>query len=183
MNPLERSTHSRPVIMIAIVLAGWLLAIVALLFRSSDGSSPDPEAVSATVIAPTEPIPAEDPASQAVFAPVVATPPATLAEKWGVVITSVRLTAGGAALDVRYRVVNSERAAGLAGNTDKTYLVNQSTGQNLFSRAPSQPLVAQELTTGRTYFLFFPNRARTVKPGDSVALVVGTVRSGAVLVE
>lgn len=100
-----------------------------------------------------------------------------LRDRWGIDVSSVRLTAGGTALDVRYQVLDPSKAAGMHNLGGETYLLDQISGKNLASRAPAQPLVTQELAPGRTYFMLFPNPGRLVRKGGQVTLVVGGVRT------
>lgn len=100
-----------------------------------------------------------------------------LRDKWGIVISSVRLTAGGTSLDVRYKILDDQKASGMHKLQGQTYLLDQSTGRNLTSRAQVQPLVTQEMNEGKTYFMMFPNRGRSVRSGDVVTLVIGGTRA------
>ena len=176
------SGEARPQVVVVIGLAGLLtLLLLGLLFyrsRQNAESAATNEAVAAeTAAAETAP------AAEAV-------PPApkiikqdTLRDKWGIVISSVRLTAGGTALDVRYKVLDDQKASGMHKLQGQTYLQDQNTGRNLSTKAQVQPLVTQEMSEGKTYFMMFPNRGRSVRSGDTVTLVIAGTRAENLVVD
>jgi hypothetical protein len=110
-------------------------------------------------------------------------PQLALKDRWGIQIASVRLTAGGRALDVRYRVLDVAKASGMHAIQTETYLLDAISGKNLSSKAHSQSLVAQELVPGKTYFMMFPNSGGLVRKGGVVTLVVAGVRTEGLVVE
>ena len=110
-------------------------------------------------------------------------PQLALKDRWGIQIASVRLTAGGRALDVRYRVLDVAKASGMHAIQTETYLLDATSGKNLSSKAHSQSLVAQELVPGKTYFMMFPNSGGLVRKGGVVTLVVAGVRTEGLVVE
>ena len=110
-------------------------------------------------------------------------PQIALKDRWGIQIASVRLTAGGRALDVRYRVLDVAKASGMHAIQTETYLLDAISGKNLSSKAHSQPLVAQEMVPGKTYFMMFPNSGGLVRKGGVVTLVVAGVRTEGLVVE
>lgn len=110
-------------------------------------------------------------------------PQMALKDRWGIQIASVRLTAGGRALDVRYRVLDVAKASGMHAIQTETYLLDAISGKNLSSKAHSQSLVAQELVPGKTYFMMFPNSGGLVRKGGVVTLVVAGVRTEGLVVE
>jgi hypothetical protein len=110
-------------------------------------------------------------------------PQVALKDRWGIQIASVRLTAGGRALDVRYRVLDVAKASGMHAIQTETYLLDAISGKNLSSKAHSQPLVSQELVPGKTYFMMFPNSGGLIRKGGVVTLVVAGVRTEGLVVE
>lgn len=173
LNPTETdSGEARPQVVVIIGLAGLLTLLLTgfFVYRSRNAQpQPTPEAIETAETIETPPV-------------VPASPPKiikqdTLRDKWGIVISSVRLTAGGTSLDVRYKILDDQKASGMHKLQGQTYLLDQSTGRNLTSRAQVQPLVTQEMNEGKTYFMMFPNRGRSVRSGDVLTLVIGGTRA------
>lgn len=167
----------------ALFAAGSALLLLVLLLQR--GGSPDPASPPPATEEQAE-APEAAAGEQAVTVPLrdvhdFSQP--TILTKWGLSISSVRLSVGGNALDVRYVVMDPGKASLLATNTGKTYLINNSSGTNLINQIPFQPLVAQEMSAGKTYFTFLPNRGKLVKPGNTVTLVVGGIRSDGFVVQ
>jgi hypothetical protein len=92
----------------------------------------------------------------------------------------MRLSAAGYMLDFRYRVTDPEKAALLGDRRVRAYLIHQDSGAKMVVPAPAKigPLrqTARQLKSGRTYFMFFANPGRLVKPGDTVTVVIGKFR-------
>jgi hypothetical protein len=107
----------------------------------------------------------------------------TAAADPGIAITSVRLSAGGYMLDVRYRITDPDKAARLTSHAAKPYLVDERTGARMLVPSPPKVGALRQLprrgaaTTGRTYFMLFANPGRTVKAGGTVTLVLGDLRA------
>jgi hypothetical protein len=189
MHPHSSSTdpdsgEARPQVVVVIGLAGLLtLLILGLLFYRSrhnaeSAATGEGEAVAAeTAAAETAPV-----AESAPRAPKIIKQD-TLRDKWGIVISSVRLTAGGTTLDVRYKVIDDQKASGMHKLQGETYLQDQNSGRNMSSKAQVQPLVTQEMSEGKTYFMMFPNRGRSVRSGDTVTLVIAGTRAENLVVD
>ena len=95
-----------------------------------------------------------------------------LADRWGIEPSRVQLSAGGLAVDIRYKVTDAAKAASLAGSGESLYLIDQSTGQRL--ALPGVPRYqASRMTTGRTYFMLAANTGQSIRTGDQVTLVMG----------
>ena len=101
---------------------------------------------------------------------------ASLKEKWGLEIKSVRLAMAGKILDVRYQVIDPNKAAGLHKSSGQTFIQDLNSGKNLSTRSPAQPLVSQEMLAGKTYYMMFPNRGGVLKSGSPINLVLGDAR-------
>lgn len=107
-------------------------------------------------------------------------------DRWGVRIESVRLTAAGRVVDVRYRVVDAEKARLFATRKDKPALLDESSGAVL--RVPTAPTVGplrvtSNLESGRVYFILFANPGRQIRAGAKVALTVGGLRAANLVVQ
>lgn len=97
-------------------------------------------------------------------------------EKWGIEITSIRLTAHGHMIDFRYRVLDAEKAAALFVRQTKPRLIHQGTGKVLSvpETAKVGPLRnSNEPQEGKIYWMFFGNAGKVVKKGDKVTVVIG----------
>jgi hypothetical protein len=107
-------------------------------------------------------------------------------ERWGIEITSLRVTANGHMLDYRYRVLDADKATDLFRRQLEPYLVHQASGKVLAvpETAKLGPLrnsnIPQE---GRIYWMFFGNTGKLVHPGDRVTVVIGELRIEDILVE
>ena len=108
-------------------------------------------------------------------------------QKWGIQVTSLRLSAHGYMVDFRYKVNYPEKAATLSDPKAKPYLLDQATGVKLF--VPKSPKVgplrqsAENLTAGKVYFAMFSNPGKLVKQGNKVTVVVGGFRAENLVVQ
>jgi len=111
---------------------------------------------------------------------------AEMADKWGIEITSIRLTANDHMIDFRYRVLDPEKAADLFVRQTKPALIHQKTGKVLAvpETAKIGPLrnsnAPQE---GKIYWMFFGNAGYLVQAGDEVTVVIGDFRVENLVVE
>lgn len=113
--------------------------------------------------------------------------PPSLAERTGIEIEGVRLSAAGYMLDFRYRVVDAEKAAAIVRPGIKPYLVVEANGSRLETPAPPKigPLrqTRSRIIENRQYFVFFANPGRMVKAGEEVTVVLGDVRAERLIVK
>ncbi len=99
----------------------------------------------------------------------------------GIRVEALRLSAAGTMLDLRYRVVDAERAAPLLDGRQRPALLD---GRGARLGVPETPILGSLRQTARngkvaldhTYFVLFANPGRYLKPGDRVTLVVGEAR-------
>ena len=109
-----------------------------------------------------------------------------IAEKWGIEITSLRLTSNDHMLDYRYRVLDADKATDLFKRQIKPYLIHQETGQVMAvpETAKLGPLrnsnIPQE---GKIYWMFFGNVGKLIQAGDKVTVVIGEFRVEDLVVE
>jgi hypothetical protein len=107
--------------------------------------------------------------------------------RWGVRVLSVRRSAGGYLLDLRYRVVDPEKSSALLDRSLRPRLIANKTGATL--DVPSAPKIGslrqstREPKKDRTYFALFANPARLVQAGDEVTLVIGDLHVPHLVVE
>lgn len=113
---------------------------------------------------------------------VKTTPLSEVAERWGVEILSLRLTAAGNMIDLRYRIVDPDKAVFLVDRTIKAYLLDQESGRavGVPNTAKVGPL-RQTTKYGkppadRVFFMLFANPGRVIEPGSKMTLAVGDLR-------
>ena len=148
------------------ILQLLVLSIVLLLFISSpataNATTPEKDA-STTVVKPNP-----------------------LAEKWGIEITALRMTAYNHMVDFRFRVLDAKKADPLFVRQTKPYLLDQKSGKVLAvpNTAKIGPLrnsnTPQE---GRIYWMFFGNHTRLIKQGSAVTVVIGEFKVENLVVE
>jgi hypothetical protein len=100
----------------------------------------------------------------------------TASERCGIDELHIRRTAEGHLLDLRYRVVDSERATSLLAKKTTAYVVDEKSGTRL--SVPTTPKAGSLRTTGvpragRSYFALFTNPGGLVRRGDRVSVVLG----------
>jgi hypothetical protein len=108
-----------------------------------------------------------------------------LKRQWGVEIMDVRQTAAGYMLELRYRVLDAEKAKPLFERRTKPVLTHAETGARLIVPTPpttgalrnSNPPVA-----GHVYWMFFANPGRLVQPGQHVSVEIGEFRAEGLVV-
>ena len=112
--------------------------------------------------------------------------PNPLAEKWGIEVTSIRMTAHNHMVDFRFRVLDSKKADALFERQTKPYLVDQETGKVLAvpNTAKVGPLRnSNKPKEGKIYWMFFGNSGGLVKTGSQVAVVIGEFKAENLVVE
>jgi len=117
-------------------------------------------------------------------APPVALPEATIAERWGVEMVAVRLTAADRMIDVRYRVLDPAKAAPLFVRANKPLLLDPASGAEIPVHSPTKtgPLrPTNPPQAGRVYFTMFSNPQGRVKRGDPVTLKIGEFEAAAIV--
>jgi hypothetical protein len=119
-----------------------------------------------------------------------ATPPpvAQGADELGVKVEAVRLSAAGYMLDVRYRVINVEKARPLFDRKLQPMLREEGTDAGF--TVPDTPTLGQlrtisarNVVANRSYSILFANPGRYLQHGAKIALLVGDTRIGGLTVE
>lgn len=112
---------------------------------------------------------------------------ATLAERWGIEVTSLHLSAKGRMVDFRYRVLDPDKARLLGDRTVKPMLTDLATGAVLrvpsFPKTGSMRQTAAKMETGRIYFMLFANTGMPVKAGSRVTVTVGDFKAEGLTVQ
>jgi hypothetical protein len=112
--------------------------------------------------------------------------PVDPAERWGIEVTSIRMTANDHMIDFRYRVLDPTKAGELFVRQNKPALIQQETGKVLAvpETAKVGPLRnSNEPQEGKIYWMFFGNAGYLVKAGDKVTVVIGDFRVENLVVE
>jgi hypothetical protein len=105
-----------------------------------------------------------------------------LADHYGVRIEGLRRTAAGSMLDLRYRVLDAEKAAPLLNGKIQPYIVDEVRSAKL--GVPDTPKLGRIRQTARnntirtdhSYFVMFGNPGKAIVSGDKVVLYLGPVR-------
>jgi len=101
-------------------------------------------------------------------------------EGLGIKILDLRRTSAGYMIDLRYTVVDPEKAAPILDRMAHPYLLDQITGARLF--VPDTPTLGSlrqtpgQSVAGHRYFVLFANPGKHVEAGRKVTLVVGALR-------
>ncbi|MDD5364932.1 MAG: hypothetical protein PHR30_06290 [Gallionellaceae bacterium] len=101
---------------------------------------------------------------------------------YGIRVDSLHLSAHGYILDLRYRVLDKEKAAPLLDAHKKVYLVDDAHGAKL--GVPESPIIGgmrqtsrnHVIYTDRDYFILFVNPGRAVRVGDTLKLAIDDTR-------
>jgi hypothetical protein len=99
-----------------------------------------------------------------------------IARRWGIQVESLRLTASGYMIDFRYRVVDARKARPLFERRTKPRLRDDRTGAVVAVPTPPKTGALRNSNApkaGRSYFMFFANPARFIKPGSLVTITIG----------
>ena len=105
-----------------------------------------------------------------------ASDPSAIARRWGVEITSMRLASSGYMLELRYRILDANKAQPLFDRGKRPMLRDDVSG--LETGVPNPPTTgslrsSNDAKAGRTYFMFFANPSRFVKVGNTVTVTIG----------
>jgi hypothetical protein len=116
-------------------------------------------------------------AASATSSPVLRPGKELVAEEIGISVQSIHLASAGYVLDMRYRVLDIEKAMAMVGRQAKPYVVVEKSGLKLAVPVSYKLGPLRQSTThpedNRIYFTFFANPGRHVESGDSIRLVVG----------
>ncbi len=107
-------------------------------------------------------------------------------KNFGINVLSLRPTAGGQMLDLRFQVVDPKKAKAVLDKNKKAYLLDGKTGKTLpvpVTKAGSMRQTTLKPEAGRIYFMLFSNPNRMVKEGSSVSLIIGDFRKDSIVVD
>lgn len=105
---------------------------------------------------------------------------------WGVEIVFVRRTSAGYMLEFRYRVLDADKAKPLFDRQTKPMLTHVESGAKFIVPTPAKTGALRNSNPpldDHTYWMFFANPAKFVKPGDLVTIEIGDFVASNVVVE
>jgi hypothetical protein len=102
-------------------------------------------------------------------------PQSAFTEATGVRVTRVAVTAGGGMVDLRYQVIDPDKATVVHDRNRPPAIVDAATGQ-VVNRPWMQHSHASALRAGVTYYLILVNPGGVIKPGNTVSVVIGDAR-------
>ena len=105
---------------------------------------------------------------------------------FGIRILSLRPTAAGSMLDMRFQVVDPEKARPILDKRNKAFLLDQASGKALavpVTKAGSWRQTTLKPVAGRVYFVSFGNPNGLVKENGKVTVVIGEFRKNDILVQ
>jgi len=97
----------------------------------------------------------------------------------GIEIRSLRVTGGGGFLDLRFRVLEPEKASTVLDPGAPATLMHEPTGKLLTVASSKLGKLRQRTAqpeTGREYFILFRNSGGLVRPGEKVSLAAGNCK-------
>jgi hypothetical protein len=178
----------RPTVRLALAAAGLAMGLLLQPVAAAANADPakppqdQPQTEAVGAAAAGEAQPEADTTAEA----AAAAGPVNLAERWGIEVTSLRLTANDHMIDFRYRVLDPVKAEELFVRQNKPALIHQETGKVLVvpNTAKVGPLRNSDTPqAGRIYWMFFGNAGNLVKAGDAVTVVIGEFRAENLVVE
>jgi hypothetical protein len=110
----------------------------------------------------------------------------TLKRNWGIELETVRPVSSGYMLEMRYRILDAEKAMPLMEKKAKPYLIDEATGTRLM--VPAMENIGElrqtpRPTEGRLYYIIFGNPGKLVKRGGLVTVVIGNFRAEGLVVD
>jgi len=106
--------------------------------------------------------------------------------RWGIKILSLRLTAGGHLLDLRYKVIDPVKAGEILKKKSKAYITDQKTGKTVtvpVTKAGPMRQTTLKPQANRIYFALFTNSGGLIKEGGKVTVTMGEFTMKNVVVE
>lgn len=154
-----RSTHRRRIGLIAgTILALSVPAVIGVLLAGRGGATEGPLPVS----------------------------PAVFEEQTGIRIVRVATVGGGGLVDVRFQVLDPDKAIAVHDGESPLVLVDEDGGEvvsTAFHGRHSGGTTQTGLNPAATYYLLFSNSSRTLERGDRASVLLGDVRLEHVLVQ
>jgi hypothetical protein len=90
-------------------------------------------------------------------------------DRWGIQVTQIVLAADGGLVDLRYRVVDQNKALNLFDDVENVPKLIAKDGTRIeLITVPHR----HDLEFGQTYFIIYRNVANAIKPGEKVTIAV-----------
>ena len=105
---------------------------------------------------------------------------------WGVEVVFVRQTSAGYMLEFRYKVLDAEKAKPLFDRQTKPMLTHVESGAKFIVPTPAKTGALRNSNPpldDHTYWMFFANPGKFVKPGDLVTIEIGDFVAENIVVE
>jgi len=105
--------------------------------------------------------------------------------KWGVEILFVRESSAGYMLEFRYKVLDPAKAGPLFERQTKPLLTHVKSGATMIVPTPAKTGALRNSNkpkAGHTYWMFFANPGKLVKPGDQVNVAIGDFHADGIVV-
>jgi len=96
----------------------------------------------------------------------------TFEERFGLAVTLVAVTASGGIVDVRFKVLDVDKARGTLQD-DKNMPVLNVEGSNITAMMRDTAIQDQDLQVGMVYYILYGNPQGMVKPGTPVSVAIG----------
>jgi hypothetical protein len=106
--------------------------------------------------------------------------PAALEAHYGLRVDLVAVTAAGGMVDVRFKIVDAQKAKALLGQA-ANYPVLWIAGKQVSLTVPEDSRPQMAFENGGSFYLLFPNTQNAVQRGTPVTLVFGSLRVEAIL--
>jgi hypothetical protein len=175
-DPVTKERMSvAPSVRLAVLLGGVLLGAPALGTAQEGGAAVAPALASpGTGVAAhsTLATPGVLPAAR----PLRAGELERIADRWGIRIEGLRLTAAGYMLDFRYTVLDPAKAEPLFARKSKPVLTDEKTGAVMAVPVPPKTGAlrpSNDPKVGRTYFMFFANPGHFIQRSSPVTVTIG----------
>ena len=101
---------------------------------------------------------------------------AAIQAAWGIRITSVAVTANGGLVDVRYQVVDPDKALGIHDPESLPILIDEASGYALDKPGLHAEHKVRGYRAGGVYYLLYQNNYGLLKPGSRVTIRMGEVQ-------
>ena len=95
-----------------------------------------------------------------------------LEERFGIRVTLIAATAGGGIVDLRFKVLNADKARAVLQD-DKSLPVLSVEGTSIEPMMPDDAIGNQDLEVGKVYYILYSNPRGMVKPGTPVSVAIG----------
>ena len=92
--------------------------------------------------------------------------------RWGVRVTQVAPTADGGLVDVRFTVLDPDKALDLMSDVNNLPVLHVD-GSDVVVRSAAAMAPGHNVLAGRTYFILYRNAEGSVRPGTSVSILFG----------